>query len=394
LVLSQWKKQVSSWVIGNIRASSNHDPSSAEPIPKNPLRDSDYYNNFEGLWSLIEDAYSRSESLSDFNAFLLSMLVNNVLGYGTLFVQLTEMPGVLENGIKYLIANFDKYSRILENTERILMNNGITTRVGQNVRKSAPVWLHCQCGSKASVRLFHEGPRLIMSGTCVGCGKKLEQSLHRADEPDLSQMIFDISLRAIPIPMLLTRDLGISCYVTGIGGVGYLIDAAAVSKGLSLPFPVIALWGGSDLYDGIGQRAALNSLNVREATQIFRRVQELQNDYAMHAGRITELIKQRSTRIKKGLPIDELLHDLFRLKSEQRHLRSQLKQAQRVLGATSLSSCIIDYAVNFGITNLTTEWRKYLNHDGDLVKPLSMSMPEHQSASNMSKNYSNATTVA
>jgi hypothetical protein len=373
-VLSHWKKQVSSWVLENACAISTDEGSSVGAVPRSVLRRSQYYINFEEFWVEVEYAYSKSESLSDFNAFLLSRVVNSAFGYGTLFVRLTEMSVVVQNGIKYLLSNFDKYSGILESTEQKLMQYGINTRVGSNVLRSAPVWLHCQCGSKASVTLTRDGGNLGLSGKCINCGKQLERSLGRADDPDLSQTISELSLRAIPIPLLLSRDLGTSCYVTGTGGVGYLIDAAAISRGLSIPFPTIALWAGRDYYDGIAQRAALKFLNIHEASQIRPYIDRLQHDYAVHANMIEELVQERSKRIKEGMPLDDLLHKLFGLKEKQRSLRSELRQAQRALGATNLSPCFIDYVVNFGMMRAANEWRHYLEYDGDLIKPLKMIM--------------------
>ena len=86
-------------------------------------------DNFEHFWRNVEESYSRSKSYSDFNSFLMSQLVNAEWGYDTLFVRLSEMSTVFEDGFKYLISNFMKYSDVLSKTENMFFRCGIDTGV-------------------------------------------------------------------------------------------------------------------------------------------------------------------------------------------------------------------------------------------------------------------------
>ena len=55
--------------------------------------------NFDELWAVVEEAYSRSRTYADFNAFFLSKVVNGIWGYKTLFVRLSDISPVFRQGI-------------------------------------------------------------------------------------------------------------------------------------------------------------------------------------------------------------------------------------------------------------------------------------------------------
>jgi hypothetical protein len=369
-VLAEWKKHIRSSIRHMSDSPLIASPSAATSLSN--LRESELFNNFDYFWAEVERAYSRSISLADFNAFLLSQIVNNVFGYSTLFLRLTEMSTAVEDGIKYLMANFDTYSKILKKTEKSLINYGVKTRVSPNVYDSAPVWLHCKCGSKASSKIIQNRQNLALIGSCLGCGKHLIQNIGNLGSLDVSDVIENISLRAIPIPLLLSRDIGIVCYATGIGGIGYLTDAYVISRGLSVPFPTITLWAGRDIYNGMAQSIALKSLSMQDSAanqpiQLY--INGLEQNYNAHAERIKVLTEERDRMIKNNIPIKNVLVDLFALKQEQRQIRKKIEQAQRVNAIVDLSPCLIDYAINFGIDNIEKHWRQYLLQNGDLVTP-------------------------
>ena len=54
-------------------------------------------------------------------------------------------------------------------------------------------------------------------------------------------------------------------------------------------------------------------------------------------------------------------------------LTSSLKVSENVRNATNLAPCIVDYAVNFGIRNMETQWRKNLLENDDLHLPVKLS---------------------
>src|SRR5919199_271816 len=168
-ILYNWKRQIKSWIRSSI-LSSQH-------IQK--FTKSDLLSNLDQFWHIVEDAYSNAKSYSDFNSAIMSKLVNRTLDYDTLFVRLTDMSLVFQDGYRYLISNFERYTQILEKARRIFLKYGIDDHgIASNSHLQVPLWLHCKCGSKASIRIDHSNHNRISSsspvvGTCMSCKRKL-----------------------------------------------------------------------------------------------------------------------------------------------------------------------------------------------------------------------------
>lgn len=191
--LDYWKIQIMSW----IRKSSLFDTWSSSPAQRtrSPCSSSETYpyypdcespesdiiskiiENFEQFWEQVELSYCRAKSYSDFNAFLMSHIVNSAWGYDTLFVRLTDLSRVLLNGYLHLLSNFDTYSGILRRAEYIFKHQDIPIGVSSSAYLNAPLWLHCKCGSKAATKLneniLQQQGELLLEGTCKGCKKFL-----------------------------------------------------------------------------------------------------------------------------------------------------------------------------------------------------------------------------
>jgi hypothetical protein len=366
MILDRWRRQIRSWLRETLPESSRSYTTLLG------FKESEVPGNFDHFWSKVESVHSRSKSLADFNAFLLSEIINRVFGYSTLFVRASEISPAVEDGIKYLISNFRTYSGVLQDTEKTLISHGINTRVSTNVYRSAPVWLHCKCGSKASVRLTQGTSRILLTGTCLGCRQVLQQDLGSPDRLDISSDIQNLSLRAVPTPILLARDLGAACLVSGTGGMGYVTDAAVISRMLSVRFPLIALWTSADVYDGIGQNAALRYLGAQERVNIQLCLDRLEHDNDNYANRIKAQAAEKSRMVRNNVPIDRILEEMFVLKQEQRKLRKRIEMVRRANNITNLSPCFIDYAVNFGLPNIEPVWRSHLLENGNLAAPIYM----------------------
>src|ERR671938_2145293 len=112
-------------------------------------------DNFNQFWNEVELSYQKAKSYSDFNSFLMSQIVNRVWGYDTLFVRLTDISSVFEDGFRYLISNFNVYSDALRKAEGMFLRHGIDTGVSSSSYLNAPVWVHCKCGSKAPVKIYN-----------------------------------------------------------------------------------------------------------------------------------------------------------------------------------------------------------------------------------------------
>lgn len=350
-IVHNWKRQVKSWI-----------KKSTADADRNALVD-----NLEQFWQHVEASHSRAKSYADMNSFLMSRVVNETWNYSTLFVRLSEISAVFENGFTFLISNSRIYSDALRRTENMFMSRGIDTGVSSSSHLHAPVWVHCSCGSKASAKIAKKNNDLVLAGPCMSCKKDIVLNLGNPDNLDLGRAVHNLSPRAIPIPLLLARDLGISAYASGTGGIGYLVDGSIVSKKLGLELPLVLVWPSRDAYRGIGQAEAAASM---QAENIDLYLQSLEKQNAEYEEKIRPILSQRAKKAKAGELVDGLLSQLFELKEGQRRVRQQISTAEKIRNAVSLSPCFIDYAVNFGMTGTEQAWRNHLTGNGDLASPV------------------------
>jgi hypothetical protein len=400
-VLDSWRKQVISW----IRRSSASSLSAVNDNNNNRLL---IRNNFEQFWQEVEFSYSKAKSYADFNSFLMSQIVNKIWGYDTLFVRLSEISPVFKDGFKYLVSNFAKYSDALRNAEDMFLRHGIDTGVSSSAYLNAPVWLHCDvCGSKASAKLYREDiaveekggknneqgqeqkqdekvrvKQIVLKGICMSCKKYLqvnlgdEHALELLKQEGEQQVLGRLSPRAIPILLLLCRDLGITCYASGTGGsMDYTVVGSLAFKELSIGLPLLTLvWPSKDVYYGFGQLEALELVHLAKQSDVIQYLESLkQKDYEF-GDKIKPLIEKRNHRVKSGESIEMLLLELFNLKEEQRKIRRLIKMTNKVKNAVNMSPCFIDYAVNFGIADTERQWRESLLRNDD-NKTNSLSSP-------------------
>jgi hypothetical protein len=363
-IVDHWRKQVTSWI---------KNASLALDLGKNErIR---LFENLEQFWMEVDESYNRARSYADLNSFIMSRIVNKIWGYDTLFVRLSDISEVFEGGFRFLLNNFRKYSGILSESDVMFLRNGINTGVSQSTYLNAPVWLHCKCGSKASVKMNEiESGIFDLSGTCMSCKRPLTLRLNGSDSCRIpSSTLNELSPRAIPILLLISRDLGICCYASGTGGsMGYTMVGRLAFKELSIKMPVTVLWASDDFYSGVGQREALQSLKFKNSTQVIKYAEQLRITLSNFNTNVAPLLSKRADLAKDGQDIQDILRELAVLKQEQRNARQLLKISDKVLRASTLKPCIIDYAVNFGLKNTESMWRNSLIENDDLAKPITM----------------------
>ena len=361
-LIDSWRKQVTSWI-------KNAD----SPLYPTKSEKSQLLKNLDEMWYQVEESYSRCKSYADFNSFIISRLVNTIWGYDTLFVRLSDIPEVFEDGFKFLISNYEKYALALNQSEEMFASQGINTGVSSSSYLNAPVWLHCKCGSKASAKIVECGlERLYLVGKCIACKSDLQIEVGSRDNLDLSgDTLHSISPRAIPILLLLARDLGIACYASGTGGsLGYMLVGRMAFTHLAVNMPLTTVWPAADIYNGIGQSEALSHMRVNNDIELESYLEKLRFMNAEYAERITPLIDERNKGIKAGQPIKNILSDMFALKESQRRVRHMIKTATKARAAIDLKPCIIDHVVNYGIRRIESQWKENLMANDDLAAPI------------------------
>jgi len=355
-ILDSWKRQIKLWIRN----------ASTKIIDESTL-----LRNFDQVWSEVEDAYARSKSHADFNAFFQSKVVNKIWGYKTLFVRLSDISPVFEKGFEFLTSNYDRYSAAVENAEKYFVQHNVSTGVSSTAYLNAPVWIHCKCGSKASAKVLKDDKSTLIRGKCMSCKSDLQIGFENIKELKFSEdVIQKISPRAIPILLLLSRELGIGCYASGTGGsVGYSIVGSLIFNELSIKIPMTVVWPSEDRYVGFGQSEALETVQMKSEIEVVDYLQKLRGEDRSKGKEIRPLLLERDRLIEKGKPIGGILSRLFIVKEQQRKIHSMIKVVEKAKNSLQLKPCFLDYGINFGVRDIELQWRQNLKENDNLMLP-------------------------
>ncbi len=358
-LINYWENQIYNWI------KNNKDLSKSEVKA--------LYDRFQKFWNIVEEAFLLADNYSEFNSIIMSKIVNDFWNYKTLFVNLSDLSRVFQRGYNFLLSENESYLRSLEKSETYFRERGIYTGVSANLNKHSPLWLHCDCGSKASAKIStKDNGEIVLIGKCISCKKNLSLSIGtngKVSVPD--NKINMVSPRAIPILLLLSRELAISGYISGTGGsIGYTIVGKRVFDELQIKLPPMMLWAGNDVFTGIAQREAskyLEENNISSMSEFFIDI-NYKNDVLRK--KIEPLISRRNEIYKNKEQLQGLLNNLFYYKQEQRKIKDVIKNVQKSKNALKLKSCIIDYAVNMEMEQIEHEWSHNLVNNNDLTKPV------------------------
>jgi hypothetical protein len=358
-LINYWENQIYNWI------KNNNDLSKSEVKT--------LYARFQNFWKIVEESFLISDSYSEFNAVIMSKIANTIWNYKTLFVNLSDLSKVFQRGYNYLLSENEIYLNSLEKSESYFREHGIFTGVSANLNKHSPLWLHCDCGSKASSKISKKANgEVVLMGKCISCKKNLSLSIGNNEKISLPEnMLNMVSPRAIPILLLLSRELAISGYISGTGGsIGYTIVGKRVFDELQVRLPTMVLWAGNDLYTGFAQREAskyLEENGISNISEFFIEINQKNNELRKI---IEPLILSRNRIYKNKDELESLLEKLFYYKQEQRKIKDIIKHTQKSKNALKLKSCIIDYAVNFGIERVEQKWSHRLVNSNDLTEPV------------------------
>lgn len=354
-ILDSWKKQVKLWIKNAL--TSNFDKTFL-------------LQNFDEMWDEVEDAFARSKSYADFNAFFQTKVVNNIWGYKTLFVRLSDISPVFAKGFEFLLSNYDKYSNAVKKAESYFAQQKISTGVSSTAYLNAPVWIHCRCGSKASAKVHKVDPGIILGGKCKSCKSYLQIGFENAQMKLSEEVAQKFSPRAIPILLLLSRELGIGFYTSGTGGsIGYTIVGSLIFEELSIKMPLTLVWPSDDKYIGVGQSEALEHVQLKHKGEVVDYLQKLRREYSIRSKEIEPLLVKRDRLVEDEKSIEAILPQIFLLKEQQRKIRSMIKIAEKVKNSLQIKPCFLDYGINFGMRNVESQWRQSLIENDNLMLP-------------------------
>jgi hypothetical protein len=379
-LLDTWKVQIKQW--------TNDTVASVERLSKSyglstPTSCKDVLGaNFGSFWSIVEDCYERSKSYSDFNAFVMSKIVNDVWGYDTLFSRFSECQQVFADEIRFLLSHYSDYSGFLAEAHRLLSVQGISSGVSADESMLIPFWYHCDCGSKVRLFASQRDGSLFGCGDCEGCSRHYELNFGPVENPDVSDVASRISLRAISWILAFSKGLRFSCYVGGVGGSHYLMEIKYVADRLGISLPPTPIWRPHDRYVGIGQLEAslklkqiCSDLGARDLSSAIDglklRIAGTQNcldnlDFSKNAIMEKLYTNPDDKRLNEELKKISLSQTEIKRSSQLSIIYHKLKILENVPVVLDLIPSIIDYAVNVGLKETSDQWVRHLKEKGIL----------------------------
>jgi len=374
-VLDNWRNDIKNWMSRKLRSIGRDCRSLGLPFSS---ENADLAGNFEGFWTLVEDAYGRAKTYADFNAFVMSKIVNEVWGYGTLFSRFSECQQILEREFCFLLSRFDEYSRCVK--EATVYAGNLEGGVYEREFEIIPFWYHCGCGSKARLTAEQKDGSYVGHGKCLRCGKEYHIDFQSKNEPQISEIVSQVSARSLSMPLVFFHGLRVACYVGGLGGKEYLEQARYVAERLRMSFPPVVVWRPRDVYFGVGQLEALMAFRKIAGTFDFSqhsRVEaDLRGKVAEVQSRIDEFEEQKKQPCaSSGGGKEELIQNLKALSARQSEVRRDanfsvlvrnLGLLEAVAAVMELYPCVVDYAVNVGLKETSEQWIASLHGNGSL----------------------------
>ena len=353
--LNDWKAQTLSWINENSRMAEKYlklHTSKEEALDPNEF-DSIALKNKQDFWRLVEGAHSISQTLAEFSSILLFRIVAEIWEVPVLFANFSDCFTSFGPEYSWMLDNVSSFSDIIKSNETKLKSNGIDSGLAEDIGEVFPLWLKCPCGSK--YRLSQESKTI--SGRCQRCGSEISYSTQKLKElAQTNPEVFEP--RSITMPIAFARSVDMSCYIGGVGGLGYLMHTREISDRFQSPLPPTPFWYVDDIYTSIELLCSV--LQVERLAKVYS--VELLADNELDVTKIEEecaiMISGIQSRIESGkLPKSPVTQ-------RDVQLLMNIKTSLKAKG------CMLDYAINVGLKSNFVQWLEFLRNDGRLHRPV------------------------
>jgi hypothetical protein len=372
-ILNGWRTEIEKWFNCKFSSIERFSKSFGLEFTRNLNR---LVENFEEFWKIVHDAYDSAEVFSDFNAFVMSKVINDAFGYDTVFSRFSECQQMFEDEFRFLLSHFEEYSQYTK--EAIVDMRSSTEGVYEREYDTIPFWYHCDCGSKARLMAGYQDGFLLGIGECLRCRRGYEISFGSKIAPSLHGIVSRISARSLSVPLVFFDGLKVGCYVGGVGGKEYLQQASYVARNMGIPFPPVVIWRPKDVYFGVGQLEALmtfrrlsSSFDFSQLPAVKAALKDKITNVQEHIDGLEHCKEEfvKSMRVKK----EDTIERVKVLSAEQNKIRKEanfslmvrhLKLLENIETVMSLHSCMVDYAVNIGSKATSEQWIAFLQENG------------------------------
>ena len=350
--ISSWKSQTEGWISENCSLALKYLKSyniTAEPneVAKKAK------SNFSEFWEYVTNAQAKATSLAEFSSFILAIIANKSIDSPVIFANYSDCYTLFGDEYKWLISNAKDYSDTVQKNEIKLKDMGIHSGLSTDVSELLPIWVKCECGSKYRMAVSSS---MVYVGKCVHDDKEVSYK-----QEDLLSLIEtspqSFEPRSISMPLVFSKAFDMSCYVGGVGGLGYLMHSRAISEKLGSTLPPAPYWNVPDQYIGIETLSA-----AWETERIVSTYKLTQNDKS--------LVNIEKSATDAYLEFDKKVKDSSIPKTAVSERDKQLLET--IPKSLKMAACAIDYAINIGLGPTYAQWIEFLVNGGKLQDPVKM----------------------
>lgn len=323
------------------------------------------YSNYGDFIDIVNSSNESARNFAEFNAIMLSKMVNQHFSHDTLFSLFTDCQQIFDKEFLYLLENRKMYNMYLNNVKGAC-----------GVCEIAPFWYHCECLGKVGLEIKEGKDGLELSGRCPACSKMHVFFVNKDTAfKDFAKISKNISARARPMTLVFFEGLAVNMYVGGaLAGKCYLKDAKYIADKMHLNFPPIAIWRPKEKYRGFAQlscelykESACDGNTLQETVAC---VDSEINSVNRQMGAIDALIRRATSERERSRLIAE--KNSIRRSYDMRALAKKLSSLKKINGAESVIPSIMDYAINIGLGNTCEQWHNYLIDNGSLTEDISL----------------------
>ncbi len=254
--VNKWKSAIETWLTNNARILNRLTRETEGNLALGGKEMASYKGRMNRLFQLIDECATISNSLTEFNSFFISKLINYIWKYPMLFYEYHNTQHSFSEEYLFLTKNFEKYNTSFNKYYDYLNSNNITLNFNKPDNTQAPYWMHCDCGAKVELNIKNESDLILIKAECLKCKKPAET----LNLECLNSLMEKISPRAVSRPIIVSMGLKPSIFVSGLGAAGFEMISRGIANDFGVTLPPYVIWHTKDNYVGIAQKVALKTL--------------------------------------------------------------------------------------------------------------------------------------
>ncbi len=224
-------------------------------------KDGVIHSRIRQLEDLAIGAREVARNLVEFNAFVLSRVVNVHWDLPIAFILGSDLQPLLRPAYERVLPNSDQLAELALVACDFLTEHNVTLRGTLAGWKCAfPVWYTCPaCLGRLPLTRIAAGARLVVHAICRQCDRRYEFDLGPQTSPSLAPLGIYFSPRILLdnlLDVLALRVVGGAGY---IGQAEHLLITRHVARSLGIPMPPECLYTPRGLHSGLTEVGALCS---------------------------------------------------------------------------------------------------------------------------------------